>query len=111
MGCRGRCGTGNVRARRCLRVRPSSPSRLPERSLTPRPTALAQDYGRYVQLPLCCESRMLPDAETLRERMLALAYEEGMPDGVEARSAALVQGAVEVRSPLSLSPFSAMARY
>jgi len=67
------------------------------------PTALAQDYGRFVQLPLCCESRMLPDAETMRERMLALAYEEGMPDGVEARSAALVQGAIEVRSsPLLL---------
>ncbi|GAA5916845.1 hypothetical protein JCM8208_007002, partial [Rhodotorula glutinis] len=66
-----------------------------ERQGATLPASLAQDYGRYVQLPLCCESRMLPDAETLRERMLALAYEEGMPDGVEARSAALVQGAVE----------------
>ncbi|KPV73749.1 uncharacterized protein RHOBADRAFT_54934 [Rhodotorula graminis WP1] len=66
-----------------------------ERQGATLPATLAQDYGRYVQLPLCCESRMLPDAETLRERMVALAYEEGMPDGVEARSAALVQGAIE----------------
>ncbi|GAA5856803.1 hypothetical protein JCM9279_002021 [Rhodotorula babjevae] len=66
-----------------------------ERQGVTLPATLAQDYGRYVQLPLCCESRMLPDAETMRERMLALAYEEGMPDGVEARSAALVQGAIE----------------
>lgn len=46
---------------------------------------------------------MLPDAETMRERMLALAYEEGMVDGVEARTAGLVQNAIEVRPSSFLS--------
>ncbi|GAA6057885.1 hypothetical protein JCM3770_001816 [Rhodotorula araucariae] len=59
------------------------------------PPTLPREYGRLVQLPLCCESRLLPDAETLRERMLAVAYEEGMVEGVEARTAGLVQGAIE----------------
>ncbi|BGP42138.1 hypothetical protein JCM10449v2_006141 [Rhodotorula kratochvilovae] len=59
------------------------------------PPTLPHEYGRLVQLPLCCESRLLPDAETLQERMLAVAYEEGMVEGVEARTAGLVQGAIE----------------
>ncbi|GAA6007255.1 Hfi1p [Rhodotorula paludigena] len=59
------------------------------------PPSLPHDYTRLVQAPLCCESRLLPDADTLRDRMLALAYEEGMVEGVEGRVAGLVQGAIE----------------
>ncbi|GAA5968640.1 hypothetical protein JCM21900_006410 [Sporobolomyces salmonicolor] len=66
-----------------------------EREGVALPPTLPQDYLRLVQTPLCCESRMLPDAATLQDRMLLLAYEEGMVEGVEARTAGLVSGAID----------------
>ncbi|GAA5944589.1 TADA1 family protein [Sporobolomyces koalae] len=47
------------------------------------PTNFTQEYNRLVQTPLCCESRSLPDSESLRDRMLLIAYEEGMTNGVD----------------------------
>ncbi|GAA5992483.1 hypothetical protein JCM5350_003491 [Sporobolomyces pararoseus] len=52
------------------------------------PTNFTQEYNRLVQAPLCCESRSLPDAETLRDRMMLIAYEEGMIDGVDGSGVA-----------------------
>ncbi|GAA5897257.1 hypothetical protein JCM5296_000983 [Sporobolomyces johnsonii] len=66
-----------------------------EREGVALPPTLPQDYLRLVQTPLCCESRMLPDADTLQDRMLLIAYEEGMVEGVEARTAGLVSGAID----------------
>lgn len=96
MACRGLCGCGRRRARRFRPVRSASFS-PPDGRLHSRPAALSQDYLRLVQTPLCCESRLLPDSDTLRDRMTATAYEEGLPEGVEGRASALVQGAMEVR--------------
>ncbi|BGO93752.1 hypothetical protein NBRC10512_006563 [Rhodotorula toruloides] len=66
-----------------------------EKEGAPLPPTLSQDYLRLVQTPLCCESRVLPDSETLRDRMTATAYEEGLAEGVEGRASTLVQGAME----------------
>ena len=56
-----------------------------------------QEYNRLVQAPLCCESRSLPDAETLRDRMMLIAYEEGMIDGVDGSGVAnLLSNAMDV---------------
>ncbi|BGP18485.1 hypothetical protein JCM10213_001199 [Rhodosporidiobolus nylandii] len=57
--------------------------------------ALAQEYRRLAQTPLCCESRMLPDSETLRDRMLLLAYEDELVEGVESRATGLMHAAIE----------------
>ncbi|GAA5912735.1 Hfi1p [Sporobolomyces salmoneus] len=55
-----------------------------------------QDYNRLIQAPLCCESRSLPDADTLRDRMLLIAYEEGMVDGIDGPGVAnLLSNAVD----------------
>jgi transcriptional coactivator HFI1/ADA1 len=61
--------------------------------------ALAQDYMRCLQTPLCCESKMLPDLETLQDRMSLLAYDSGLNGGADGRVAALGVQAVEV-SPI-----------
>ncbi|BGP57079.1 hypothetical protein JCM8202_006308 [Rhodotorula sphaerocarpa] len=57
--------------------------------------ALAVDYNRLLQAPLCCESRILPDGDTLHDRMLAVGYEEGLASGVEGRAAGLLSGAMD----------------
>lgn len=62
-------------------------------------TALAVDYNRLLQAPLCCESRILPDGDTLHDRMLAVGYEEGLASGVEGRAAGLLSGAMDVSLP------------
>ncbi|KAK4701359.1 transcriptional coactivator HFI1/ADA1, partial [Phenoliferia sp. Uapishka_3] len=56
---------------------------------------LQQDYMRCLQTPLCCESKMLPDLETLRDRMSLLAYENGLGGGADAKVAALGVQAIE----------------
>ncbi|GAA6043858.1 hypothetical protein JCM8097_001191 [Rhodosporidiobolus ruineniae] len=66
-----------------------------ERDGVQLPSSLAQDYKRLAQTPLCCESRLLPDSETLRDRMLGLAFEDGLIEGVEGRAATLLHDAVE----------------
>ncbi|GAA6012184.1 hypothetical protein JCM10207_002751 [Rhodosporidiobolus poonsookiae] len=89
-GARGEVGEAGVGAEglpRALREREADGAALPPN--------LAQEYRRLVQLPMCCESRVLPDTDTLHDRMTALTYEEGLPDGVEGRAAGLVQGAIE----------------
>lgn len=53
---------------------------------------------RCLQTPLCCESKMLPDLETLQDRMSLLAYDSGLNGGADGRVAALGVQAVEVRS-------------
>ncbi|GAA5969594.1 hypothetical protein JCM11641_008171 [Rhodosporidiobolus odoratus] len=58
--------------------------------------ALAQEYRRLAaQTQLCCESKVLPDSEGMRDRMLLLAYEAGLTEGVESRVAGLMEGAIE----------------
>lgn len=58
--------------------------------------ALASDYNRLLQAPLCCESRYLPDGDTLHDRMLAIGFQEGMASGIDGRAAGLLNGAMEV---------------
>ena len=62
-----------------------------------RPKALQQDYMRCLQTPMCCESKLLPDLETLKDRMSLLAYENGLGGGADTKVAALGVQAVEVR--------------
>ncbi|GAA5837459.1 hypothetical protein JCM11251_002112 [Rhodosporidiobolus azoricus] len=59
------------------------------------PATFPQDFRRLAQTPLCCETRMLPDQETTRDRMLMVAYEDGLVEGVESRAATLLQSAIE----------------
>ncbi|GAA5847671.1 hypothetical protein JCM3766R1_002444 [Sporobolomyces carnicolor] len=59
-------------------------------------TNFTQEYNRLIQAPLCCESRALPDADTLTDRMTLIAYEEGMLDGTDgAATATLLSNAVD----------------
>ncbi|KAG0663719.1 hypothetical protein C6P46_002288 [Rhodotorula mucilaginosa] len=58
-------------------------------------SAIATEFHRIQQAPLCCEARLLPDGDTLHDRMLAVAYEEGLASGVEGRAAVLLSDAME----------------
>lgn len=60
--------------------------------------AIALEFNRLQQAPLCCEARMLPDGDTLHDRMLQVAYEEGLATGVEGRAAGLLSSAIDVRA-------------
>ncbi|GAA5993106.1 hypothetical protein JCM10908_003108 [Rhodotorula pacifica] len=60
-------------------------------------SAIAVEFNRIQQAPLCCESRILPDGDTLHDRMLAVAYEEGLAGGVEGRATGLLSSAIEHR--------------
>ena len=53
---------------------------------------------RCLQAPLCCESRSLPDVDTLQDRMSLLAYESGIAEGADSTVALLGVQAVEVSS-------------
>ncbi|KAM0755939.1 hypothetical protein T439DRAFT_320637 [Meredithblackwellia eburnea MCA 4105] len=58
--------------------------------------SLQQDYLRCMKAPLCCESRMLPDSETLKDRMSLLAFDSGLGGGADSKAAALGVQAVEM---------------
>lgn len=59
-------------------------------------TALQQEYLRCLQVPLCCESKQLPDVETLKDRMSLVAYDSGLGGGADSKVAALGVLALEV---------------
>lgn len=60
------------------------------------PTALSQDYMRCLQAPLCAETRMLPDLDSLRDRMSLLAYDSGLMSGADSKVALLGAQALDV---------------
>ena len=55
-----------------------------------------QDFTRCQQIALCAESKLLPDIDTLKDRMSAVAYNIGLSDGAESTAAALGVVALEV---------------
>lgn len=63
--------------------------------------ALEQEYMRCLQAPLSYESKLLPDHDTLKDRMSVIAYEAGLNKGADASAAALGVQAIEVSSPRS----------
>ena len=60
-----------------------------------------QDYMRCLHTPLCCESKELPDVDTLKDRMSLLAYDSGLGGGADVKVAVLGVQAIEVRSAAS----------
>ncbi|KAG0234691.1 hypothetical protein BGW42_006311 [Actinomortierella wolfii] len=62
--------------------------------LFPQPSALAE-YNRGLNMPLCFDSKELPDFESLRDRMTAIAYENGLFGGVHDDSVELMLHALE----------------
>ncbi|GAA5867127.1 hypothetical protein JCM3774_004403 [Rhodotorula dairenensis] len=58
-------------------------------------SGIAVEFQRLQQAPLCCEARVLPDGDTLHDRMLEVAYEEGLAGGVEGRAMGLLSSAME----------------
>ncbi|GAA6025497.1 hypothetical protein JCM11491_002840 [Sporobolomyces phaffii] len=75
------------------------------------PANFTQEYNRLVQAPLCCEARGLPDADTLRDRMMLIAYEEGMVDGVEGAAVAnLLSNAVDYYVKQIISSAASLVR-
>ena len=57
-----------------------------------------QDYMRCLHTPLCCESKELPDVDTLKDRMSLLAYDSGLGGGADVKVAVLgVQARSEER--------------
>lgn len=61
-----------------------------------RSTALPQDYMRCLQAPHCCETRMLPDVDSLKDRMSLIAYDSGLAGGADDIAAVLGVQAIEV---------------
>ncbi|KAK4052345.1 hypothetical protein OIV83_002147 [Microbotryomycetes sp. JL201] len=60
------------------------------------PATLSQDYMRALQTPNCYDSQTLPDLDGLRDRMSLIAYDSGLPNGVDHRAASLGLQAIEV---------------
>ncbi|KAG0250252.1 hypothetical protein DFQ27_009496 [Actinomortierella ambigua] len=60
----------------------------------PQPSALAE-YNRGLNTPLCFDSKEIPDFESLRDRMTAVAYENGLFGGVHDDSVELMLHALE----------------
>ncbi|KAF9977147.1 hypothetical protein BGZ73_006914 [Actinomortierella ambigua] len=60
----------------------------------PQPSALAE-YNRGLNMPLCFDSKEIPDFESLRDRMTAIAYENGLFGGVHDDSVELMLHALE----------------
>jgi len=63
---------------------------------------------RCLQAPLSYESKLLPDHDTLQDRMSVIAYEAGLAKGADTSAAALGVQAIEVgqySTATSLSPF------
>ncbi|KAL8284275.1 hypothetical protein RQP46_005024 [Phenoliferia psychrophenolica] len=71
---------------------------------------LQQDYMRCLQTPMCCESKLLPDLETLKDRMSLLAYENGLGGGADAKVAALGVQAIETHLKSMISSVVSLIR-
>ncbi|KAI5476373.1 hypothetical protein MNV49_007822 [Pseudohyphozyma bogoriensis] len=61
----------------------------------PASAELLEEYRRCLKAPLCCDSKLLPDIDTLKDRMSLIAYENGLDGGADARVAALGVQAIE----------------
>jgi transcriptional coactivator HFI1/ADA1 len=59
-------------------------------------TGFRQDYLKCLSTPHCVEAKLLPDTDTLRDRMTLIAYENGLNEGSGFDAAALGVVAVEV---------------
>lgn len=57
---------------------------------------LKEEYLRCLATPTCAEEKQLPDNDTMRDRMNVLAFDSGLLEGVDARTAALCTEALEV---------------
>ncbi|KAG0046430.1 hypothetical protein BGZ83_008407 [Gryganskiella cystojenkinii] len=68
-------------------VKPLAPSVLPQ--------PLLAEYNRGAHAPLCFDSKELPNFEAMRDRMTAIAYENGLMGGVQEDSVELVLHALE----------------
>lgn len=71
------------------------------------PQPLLAEYNRGAHTPLCFDSKELPDFESMRDRMTAIAIENGLLGGVQEDSVELMLHALEVRDedPMGGVPF------
>jgi len=60
------------------------------------PQPLLAEYNRGAHAPLCYDSKELPDFDSMRERMTAVALENGLTGGVQEDSVELMLHALEV---------------
>lgn len=72
--------------------------------------ALAQDYLRGSQTPLCQESKQLPEVDSLRDRMSLLAYDYGLGGGADPAAASILLIATEVHLKSLLGDILALVR-
>jgi hypothetical protein len=61
----------------------------------PQP-ALIAEYNRGAHVPLCYDSKELPDFESMKERMTAVAMENGLLGGVQEGAVELMLHSLEV---------------
>lgn len=57
---------------------------------------LQAEYNRGAHAPLCFDSKELPDFESMRDRMTAVAMENGLMGGVQDTAVELMLHALEV---------------
>lgn len=57
---------------------------------------LQAEYNRGAHVPLCFDSKELPDFESMRDRMTAVAMENGLMAGVQDTAVELMLHALEV---------------
>ena len=55
-----------------------------------------QNYVRAQQTPFCAESKLLPDVDTMRDRINLIAYDSGLSGGADEGVAGLCNVALEV---------------
>jgi len=58
---------------------------------------LQVEYNRGANAPLCFDSKELPDFESMRDRMTAVAMENGLVAGVQDDAVELMLHALEVK--------------
>ena len=58
--------------------------------------AFQQDYARCQQTELCAESQVLPDLDTMRDRMSLIAYDSNLRRGADNNAANVLMIALEV---------------
>ncbi|KAI7827613.1 transcriptional coactivator Hfi1/Transcriptional adapter 1 [Gamsiella multidivaricata] len=60
--------------------------------------ALVAEYNRGANAPLCFDSKELPDFESMKDRMTAVALENGLVGGIQEGAVELMLHALEVRT-------------